>query len=314
MLKTKQSKSTFITVVITFFIIMISAVSTKAASESSRIEEIIKHKLNVEKNAIGVAVVVIDGDKTNFITAGTIGQQAQKEITRDSLFEIGSITKTFTSVALASMVKEGKVKLSDPVQKYMPENVTMPIKNSKPITLRSLANHSSGLPRLANNMPFADPQDPYADYTVELMYEFLNGYTLPREVGAVREYSNLAVGLLGHVLALIDGKSYEQVINDRVLKPLNMSNTFIHVPEAQQSNLSLGHNEAMKQTKAWQLPSLAAAGALKSNINDMTTYLQANMSGNPLSEELNLTHLKTANFGAPGMDIKNRQGQSVYLA
>lgn len=194
------------------------------------------------------------------------------------------------------MVNEGKIKLTDPVQNYLPSKVKLPIKNGKPITFLSLANHSSGLPRLANNMPFADPLNPYADYTVEMMYQFLNNYQLPREVGEQREYSNLGTGLLGHVLALIDNKSFEEMIIARVLTPLMMKNTFVDVPNSYSNKLSHGHNAQLEKIKYWQFPTLAGAGALKSNITDMALFLKANMAKSVLANEFALTQTSTANF------------------
>lgn len=142
-------------------------------------------------------------------------------------------------------------------------------------------------------MPMADQRDPYADYTTELMYEFLNSHQLKHEVGSNQEYSNLAYGLLGHVLTLIDQKPYEEVINARVLKPLKMSNTFIDIPKSKQNDLSNGHNGQLKKTKSWHLPALAGAGALKSTIEDMAKYLQANMNKLQLENEFELTQALT---------------------
>jgi len=283
-----------------------------AATASANIETIkalINHKIEKEQQAVGATVVLIEHGKTEYLNFGLTNQQDNTATTSSALFEIGSISKTFTSIALASMVKEGKVKLNDPVQKYLPSKVKIPTRNGKVITLESLANHTSALPRLPSNMPYNDPLDPYADYTVELMYEFLNNYQLTRDIGEKLEYSNLAVGLLGHALSLIDGKSYQQMITDRVLIPLSMSNTFVDVPASHISQQSDGHDASLNRTKHWKLPALAGAGALNSNAKDMALYLGANLNPSKalrqtsLIEAISLSHQKTTDAKKHGASV-----------
>ena len=218
-----KKKQNFITALIVLFICITSAANAQTSNKinnMSKISEIIQHKLAIEKQGVGVAAVIIENNQISYLNLGLAKKDPKQLVDSNTLFEIGSISKTFTAMALASMVNEGKIKLTDPAQQYLPSNVKLPIKNGKAITFLSLANHSSGLPRLPTNMPFADPLDPYADYTVDMMFEFLNSYDLLREVGEKSEYSNLGVGLLGYVLALIDNKSYQALINDRVLNNL----------------------------------------------------------------------------------------------
>jgi hypothetical protein len=123
-------------------------------------------------------------------------------ITPDTLFEIGSITKVFTAVTLADMAAKGEVHLEDPISKYLPEGTRAPSLDGKQITLLDLATHRSGLPRMPSNFEPKDPSNPYADYTLDRMFAFLNGYTLERAPGAAYEYSNLGMGLLGCIFLL----------------------------------------------------------------------------------------------------------------
>ncbi len=143
------------------------------------------------------------------------------------MFEIGSITKVFTASVLASMVARGEVRLDDPVARYLPPSVKAPTRGGKEITLAHLATHTSGLPRLPPDLQPSDPANPYADCTVDQMYQFLSAYALPRDIGAQYEYSNLGMGLLGPALARRAGKSYEELVIERVLAPLAMSDTRI---------------------------------------------------------------------------------------
>jgi len=193
----------------------------------------------------------------------------------EAIYEIGSITKVFTAVLLADMVERGEVALADPVSKFLPKTVKVPERGGKQITLLDLATHKSGLPRLPLNLKPKDAANPYADYTVEDLYSFLNGYSLPREIGATYEYSNLGVGLLGHVLSLRAGKEYEVLLRERVLTPLGMEATGIAVKGA----IVPGHDEKLRPVKNWDLPTLAGAGALRSNVKEMLLFAGAACGG-----------------------------------
>ena len=124
------------------------------------------------------------------------------------------------------------------------------------------------MPRLPTNLSPSDIANPYADYTTENLYAFLSGYELTRDIGSEHEYSNLGVGLLGHVLALAGGSSYEDLVRERILKPLGMSKTGITLDEEMQSWMTIGHDQAGNVVPLWDLPSLAGAGALRSDVTD----------------------------------------------
>ena len=178
-----------------------------------------------EGRAIGIVIGVVEADgTTRVVSYGGAGPYA-RPLGETSVFEIGSITKVFTGILLADMVARGEVSLTDPVAKYLPEGVTMPSRGGREITLLDLSTHYSALPRLPGNFSPSDAANPYADYTVEHMYKFLSGYELTRDIGSEHEYSNLGVGLLGHLLARVSGGSYERLVRERILKPLGMSKT-----------------------------------------------------------------------------------------
>src|SRR5580693_9015577 len=124
------------------------------------------------------------------------GQQPPDE---DAIFDIGSVTKVFTTLVLVEMVLRGEVALDDPAQKHLPSTLQMPKWRGQEITLFHLATHTSSLPRLPRNLwkTVKDLANPYANYQVSDMYEFLSGYKLKRPIGSRVEYSNLGMGLLG---------------------------------------------------------------------------------------------------------------------
>ena len=236
-----------------------------------------------EHRAVGIVLGVMDGDgTTRVVWYGDAGPNARAFGVK-SVFEIGSVTKVFTGILLADMVARGEVQLSDPVSDYLPTSVTVPSRGGVEITLLDLATHHSALPRLPDNMSPADPTNPYADYTVEQMYEFLSDHELRRDIGSEYEYSNFAVGLLGHALARVGGGSYQDVVRERILEPLGMGMTGIALTEEMQEWMTAGHDQPGGVVPFWDLPTLAGAGALRSNMEDMLTFLAAN-TGPPQSQ------------------------------
>ncbi|MGH6958332.1 MAG: serine hydrolase, partial [Caulobacteraceae bacterium] len=192
-------------------------------------------------------------------------------------FEIGSITKVFTALALADMDRRGEVKLDEPIADLLPPGVTAPTKDGKAITLADLATHTSGLPRLPTNMAPKDPADPYADYSMDQLWRFLSTYKLTRDPGAKWEYSNLGFGLLGDLLARRAGTDYPALIRARILAPLDMSGTAVALSPAETARLAQGYNSRLEPVANWHLPTLAGAGALKSNADDLMNFLAAEM-------------------------------------
>ena len=237
--------------------------------------ELIRSRVQ-EDRAVGIVLGVMEVDgSTRIASFGEAGPDA-RPLGPKSVFEIGSITKAFTGILLADMVARGEVSLSDPVSAHLPDPVTMPSRGGREITLLELSTHHSALPRLPGNMSPADATNPYADYTVGQMYSFLSGHELRRDIGSEYEYSNLAVGLLGHVLARTAGKSYEDAIRERILEPLGMEMTGITLRDATEDWMARGHDDRGRVAPLWDLPTLAGAGALRSNVEDMLKFLAAN--------------------------------------
>ena len=252
--------------------------SARATSLTSDAEilALIKQRVD-EKRSAGIVVGVIDPDGRSRVVAYGDPGPGQPPLDGNSVFEIGSISKVFTSTALATLVQEGKVRLDDPAQKYLPSNVHLPTRGDKVITLGTLSEQNSGLPRMPSNFKPADPSNPYADYSVQQMYDFLSRYQLPRDPGQEFEYSNLGVGLLGHVLSRATELSYEELERQRVWAPLGMTNTAITLTPWMKAHLALGHDEQGHVVPNWDLPTLAGAGAIRSTTNDMLKFLSANL-------------------------------------
>ena len=242
---------------------------------TDEIREILVKRIDQQKQAVGIVVGVIEPNGRRVVAYGNLANGDPRTLDGDTIFEIGSVTKVFTSLLLADMVNRKEVTLDDPAAKYLPEHVRMPERSGKSITLLDLSTHSSGLPRLPSNLKPKDPANPYADYSVDDLYQFLSGYTLPRDPGSEFEYSNLGAGLLGHLLAYRAGTDYESLIRIRITQPLGMPDTGITLSSSMKQRMATGHNAMLAPVANWDLPTLAGAGALRSSANDMLTFLEA---------------------------------------
>ena len=242
---------------------------------SGEIREVLRKRVDQQKQAVGIAVGVAQPDGRRIVAHGCLAPSDSREVNGDTIFEIGSLTKVFTSLLLADMVQRREAALSDPAGKYLPEHVKMPERGGKSITLLDLATHSSGLPRLPGNLKPKDAANPYADYSVDDLYRFLSGYELARDPGSKVEYSNLGAGLLGHILALRAGTDYESLIYLRITDPLGMPDTRITLSPSMRQRMATGHNATLAPVANWDFLALAGAGALRSSVNDMLTLLEA---------------------------------------
>jgi D-alanyl-D-alanine-carboxypeptidase/D-alanyl-D-alanine-endopeptidase len=271
----------------------------------AEIRKILADRIGLENLGIGIVAGVIDAKGRRIVSYGSLAKDDKRPLNGDTVFEIGSMTKVFTSLVLMDMVQKGEVAVTDPISKYLPASVKVPERKGKKITLQDLATQSSGLPRMPTNFKPKDPNNPYVDYTAENLYEFLSGYELKRDIGAQFEYSNLGVGLLGHVLSLRAGMDYEAMVKARVLDPLAMRDTRVTLSPEMKARLAVGHGPNLEAVSNWDLAVLAGAGALRSSANDMLTFLAANLGytktvlGAAMAEEISIRRPA----GPPDMQI-----------
>ena len=159
------------------------AAAAHAQPTDARIKDILAQRIDVDRQAVGLATVVVEGNTVRIVTHGAMRLAAEQDkaepITPDTLFEVGSITKTFTALLLADMVIKGEVKLDDPVEKWLPQGLglrgglKLRDHTGAPIRLVDLATHRSGLPRLPDNMPNGTRADPYVDYREQQLLIYL---------------------------------------------------------------------------------------------------------------------------------------------
>ncbi len=286
--------------------LIVSACSTCVAGGPT-IPDDVKQSVRARVEAgesVGIVVGVVDPGGTSYYCYGTYSKKDPRKVDENTLYEIGSVTKVFTALLLADCVRRGELGLDDPVAKHLPSHVKVPRSKGKQITLRHLATHRSGLPRMPSNFAPKDKANPYADYTVDRLYAFLAACELEHDVGAKYLYSNLAVGLLGNALSHACKRSYEQLVVERICRPLGMTDTRITLSPEQWRRMARGH-AGHKEAKNWDIPGLAGAGALRASAKDMLRFIAANLGlvKTALSPAIEMTHQGRHPTGSPGVAV-----------
>jgi CubicO group peptidase (beta-lactamase class C family) len=256
-------------------IVLCSAVSAQVPLQE-RIARIAQPYLDNEI-IVGMTIGVLHEGQAQTFGYGRLSKDDPHVPSGDTVYEIGSISKVFTGILLADAVRQGHVKLDQAAGELLPSDVTLPTHGGRPIVLQDLATHTSGLPRLPDNLKMTNPDNPYADYTVEDLYTFLNAHKIGRAPGKKSEYSNLGQGLLGHLLARQASCTYEQLLQDRIAAPLDMTSTSITLSEQQKSQLAPPHAADGQPGTNWDLPVFAGAGAIRSTASDMLRFAEANL-------------------------------------
>jgi CubicO group peptidase (beta-lactamase class C family) len=262
----------------------------------------------------GFAAAEVSAGGVTYRAAGRIG--GPEGVPPEKLiFEIGSITKWFTGLLLAQATLDGKVALDDPIARHLPADLRLD-PSVAGITLVQLATHTSGLPRLPDNLRPAMPADPYADYTVERLYAYLRSAKVSGNAPHAVDYSNLGVGLLGHILARVYGVSYAELVRQKISGPLGLTDTVLTLEAEQRGRFVPAHSGTQK-VLPWEFDALAGAGALRSTATDLAKFAQALCDDNsPIAPAWRLAREKRASgsLGDVGLGVFSRTtpAGSVY--
>jgi CubicO group peptidase (beta-lactamase class C family) len=228
----------------------------------------------------GIVVGVVGPQGRRIISYGHRNQGDPRPLNGDTGFEIGSVSKVFTALLLADMVRKDEVALANPVAKYLPSGVKIPERNGHSITLLDLATHTSGLPFMPDESTVYDDPSKYSD---QRLYRFLARYQLKRDPGAEWDYSNVGYWLLGQALASRAGMGYENLLQSRVTAPLKMNYTAVSLSLSPNltAKLAVGHNAVLQPAPSFHSVSIyaamLAAGGMVSTVNDMLKFLSVCM-------------------------------------
>jgi len=221
----------------------------------------------------GMVVGLVAGEQDVILSRG--------QVSPDGVFDVGSITKVFTALLLADMACRGEVGLDEPVQRFVPQGVRAPRWQDRDITLLDLATHTSGLPRLPRNLVVRatlHAADPYRGYNLDDLHRGLASTWLWRPPGSGYRYSNFGFAVLGHALALAAGESYDQLVLDRVCRPLGLGETMFDLTPDARSRRETGHGRRGHPVPDWDLAAFTPAGGLRSTISDMVRFLRVNLN------------------------------------
>lgn len=214
------------------------------------------------------------------------GQLEEGKIPDDeTLYEIASLTKTFTGTLLAQAISDGKVTIDDDIRKVLLDSLPNLEFEGQPITFRHLVTHTSGLPDMfPHKTDLFDNPDfdtlPYEinelqeGFTREQFFEELQKVKLDTLSGHKFQYSNAGANLLGYCLEAMYGETYEELLKNFIFEPLQMKNTALQLTPKQKQHLANGFNHNGKPMPFYAAKSMNAEGGLKSNVDDMMRYLQ----------------------------------------
>jgi D-alanyl-D-alanine-carboxypeptidase/D-alanyl-D-alanine-endopeptidase len=249
----------------------------------------------VNKSKAAIVIGFVDPNGTRIFSFGNMSKAHNVPVNENTLFDIGSITKTFTTLLLADMVKQGIVNLTDPIDKYLPSSVKVPEFNGIKITLEDLGTHTSGLPEWPSNIWLNNKVGTINQhYNASLLYQGLSNTKLTREPGSKFQYSSFGIGLLGHILSLKAGIPFDQLLKDRILNVLGMNDTKITLSQNEIKNrFPVGHMGG-KEISTPTIPTIMAdAGAYRSTAADLLKYVSANLGflHTKLDDAIQLQHL-----------------------
>lgn len=263
------------------------------AIEQQDIDTIVQPLMN-KYNIPGMAIAVSVEGKPQIYPYGVASKQTGKPITEETLFEIGSLSKTFTATLASYAQQQGKLSFNDQASKYLPE-----LKQSAfdKVSLLNLATHTSGLPLFVPDEVTNNSQ----------LMEYYKNWHPTQPVGSYRVYSNLGIGMLGMITAKSLDKPFTEVIEKDMLPALGMTHTYIQVPASQMVNYAQGYDREDKPVRVTPGPLDAESYGIKSNARDLINYLNANLKqvkvGKQWEEALAATHVGYYNSGVFTQDL-----------
>jgi CubicO group peptidase (beta-lactamase class C family) len=229
-------------------------------------------------NTAGLSIGVLKDGQTYTYGYGVTQKKNGVLPDANTIFEIGSVSKTFTAQLLAYYVNAGKISLTGPITKYLPDSVAVNPELQK-IKIINLSNHTSGLVRLPENIlsKNMDAVNPYQNYTTQLLFSHLKTSKPASVPGEVYSYSNMGAGLLGVISERISGKTYEQLVKEIIADPLKMNSTFQHLTPEFARRFTKVYNNEGNEVKAWDFDAFVGAGGLRSTVSDLLIYAKNNI-------------------------------------
>lgn len=245
------------------------------------IQRMVDDRVVTFHDAVGLIVGVIEPAGRRLFVRGPAQVGNDDPVDGDTIFEIGSVSKVFTALALADEAHRGELSLADPAAKYLPAGATMPQYRGKPVTLLDLATHTSGLPNMVPNVAATDLNNPNADMNQDQLLKSVAAYELTRDPGTAYQYSNAGYALLGLAVADVAHADFETVLKSRIFGPLKMTSTHFTPSLEEKDKYSAGYDSHLQPIPHERLPSLPGSGGIRSTANDLLNFLAANIGVTP---------------------------------
>ncbi|WP_379146098.1 serine hydrolase domain-containing protein [Paenibacillus sp. sgz500992] len=285
---------------------MAHAEAAPLAVDADRIDkfvETMREKLDVP----GMAVGIVQGDQTVYTKGYGISGPEGQPVTAQTPFILGSVSKSFTALAIMQLVEQGKIDLDAPVQRYLPDFELADKEASKTIMVRHLLNQNSGLSTLHGRTAFTNTMP-----TIDALIHNLKDTPLTETVGNKFQYSNYNYDILGGIIQAVSGKSYAEYIQDHVYSPLDMQNSFTSTPEAKLQGLATGYKSVFGFMVPFEQPdnqSMLASGYLISSAEDMNHYLIAQINGGKFHDRSVATAESVAKMHQPAIKDPTTGGE-----
>lgn len=247
--------------------------------EDQEIAELIANSADLFPNNTQLSIAIIDGESSTYYGIKRTADELVPVHNEESIFEIGSISKVFTSILLSKQVNEGALSVDDLLTEFVDIDKDVASTESEEISLKMLANHTSGLPRIPQNMlavMMLDQSNPYVAYTPELLKEFYRGAVkLDNTPGMTYAYSNLGTGTLGYILSQRKDMTYEALLQQDIFEPLNMVHSSSLLISVDSTKLVRGLNADGSVASNWDFTdAMVGAGGIKSNVVDMEKFVR----------------------------------------
>jgi len=285
--------------------------ATAAIPTEAELHQMLVTRVDVQHRGTGAIIELVTSGGRQETAYGTVASGRKQPWTGDTVVGVQSVTKVFTALLLADMVRRHELAVDDPVSRYLPPDVHVPIRAERQISLADLATHTSGLPLRPSNLVSADPENKYDGYTPDLLLSFLATYQLSQTPGTHYVYSNVGYGLLGQALSYAARKSYAQLIHEWIAQPLNMTGTRLEPTEEMRHRSAVGYTTGGEAIRDKERGALDAAGALHSTANDLSRLLEVALGYREcphIAKDIELT-LTTRRPG--GSDALDRNGTGL---
>lgn len=240
----------------------------------------VAQRVTGDRSGACLAVAVVRADTVSKAHVCADPSQVAR-VTGRKAFEIGSVSKTMTAALLATEIDAGRLSLDTPLAALLPADTPVPRFGDTPIRLQDVVTHRSGLPVLPTRMPQANPFDPYATLDAKALLDSLGDVTLTAAPGTTFQYSNFASMVLSLGLARHAGQPFPALLQERLLAPLDMKDTFVGSPPAGVT-MATGHQSTGETTLPWNFaPDLAGVGGVRATLDDMVRYVQGQLGDGP---------------------------------